>query len=541
MTLAAGVVLYQTGRVASIWDLSYILEHAYRIALGDVPYKDFGIPHAPGTFLVQALIIKGFGISLRNHVVYAAIVSSLTVLLTYLSLCFLNENRIINLTLTLPVAISGGFGIYPYPFYDPDCTFWMLAALAALLWARTRDHPPIAMAFAGLLACIPALFKQNTGLVFLFFIHVSLLLLVFLRSESFRLRQYRWFLAGSLATGAAVLLAIHFASGLDSFIYWTFTLPSRRRTPSLQLLLNLYLGEFVFIDLLLWILAYWIVRNRQTKGYIRPILAGLLFIAPSVIVPALGARRLSIDYFFLYSLNVWQITLLVIGFISFLGLLLRPKENTFEKLLALLLCAVVNAAFLSQGVWGSTYGIAPLLSLMLCLLYGLLKVDQAALQKMFVLQGIVSALVMAMLVQSNSRLSYIDLHGAPERATLLVLAGLTTPGPWIHEMEQFLKVAQTEIPSEDPMMLVPGEDPFYFVTHRHPRFPVLTFDYTVNPYSDEELLRIAKERGVKWLIVKTHLQMSNRFGFEHFMDVFSKEFVLHRQIDGYEIFKRKDS
>src|SRR5262249_38071370 len=156
-----------------------------------------------------------------------------------------------------------------------------------------------------------------------------LLLLVFFRSESFRLHQYRWFFAGSLATLTAILLAIHFASGLDRFIYWTFILPSRRRTPTLQLVLDPYLAEFVFIDLILWIVAYRLIQSRQTNENIRPVIAGLLFISPSVIVPALAARKLSLNYFFLYSLNVWQITLLLIGFISFLGLLLRPKENTF--------------------------------------------------------------------------------------------------------------------------------------------------------------------------------------------------------------------
>ena len=44
MAAAAGVVLYQAGRVAPLWDVSYILEHAYRMSLGDIPYRDFGIP-----------------------------------------------------------------------------------------------------------------------------------------------------------------------------------------------------------------------------------------------------------------------------------------------------------------------------------------------------------------------------------------------------------------------------------------------------------------------------------------------------------------
>jgi hypothetical protein len=55
---AAAIVVWQNSRLAVLWDLSYILENAHRIAQGQIPYRDFPFPYAPLTFLIQAALIK---------------------------------------------------------------------------------------------------------------------------------------------------------------------------------------------------------------------------------------------------------------------------------------------------------------------------------------------------------------------------------------------------------------------------------------------------------------------------------------------------
>ena len=57
---SAAVCVWQNCRLTVMWDASYILENASRIAAGDVPYRDFPFPYAPLTFALQALIIKLF-------------------------------------------------------------------------------------------------------------------------------------------------------------------------------------------------------------------------------------------------------------------------------------------------------------------------------------------------------------------------------------------------------------------------------------------------------------------------------------------------
>ena len=49
----AAVVLWQNSRLTILWDLSYILENASRMAAGQRPYRDFPFPYAPLTFLTH--------------------------------------------------------------------------------------------------------------------------------------------------------------------------------------------------------------------------------------------------------------------------------------------------------------------------------------------------------------------------------------------------------------------------------------------------------------------------------------------------------
>ncbi len=70
-----------------------------------------------------------------------------------------------------------------------------------------------------------------------------------------------------------------------------------------------------------------------------------------------------------------------------------------------------------------------------------------------------------------------------------------------------MRYASANIPRGEGVVLIPGEDPFYFATGRLPRYPVLLFDRTTNPFSVEELTRQCLDRQIRWLIVKRQLQV----------------------------------
>ena len=74
------------------------------------------------------------------------------------------------------------------------------------------------------------------------------------------------------------------------------------------------------------------------------------------------------------------------------------------------------------------------------------------------------------------------------------------------EIDELLRYAQANIPFDDGLVLVPGEEPFYFVTGRVARFPVPFFDPTIDPYSPAEIASLVQSRNIRWLIVKRDLQ-----------------------------------
>src|SRR6185369_4146547 len=110
---SASIVVVQNARLTVLWDLSYILENATRIAMGDVPYRDFPFPYAPLTFVVQALIIRIFGRALWHHIAYAAIAGGAATALTYVSLrCITSRARAV--ILALPLIALGIYCVFPH-------------------------------------------------------------------------------------------------------------------------------------------------------------------------------------------------------------------------------------------------------------------------------------------------------------------------------------------------------------------------------------------------------------------------------------------
>ena len=91
--------------------------------------------------------------------------------------------------------------------------------------------------------------------------------------------------------------------------------------------------------------------------------------------------------------------------------------------------------------------------------------------------------------------------------------------------------------------MIPGEDLFYYTTGRHPRFPVVMMDHTVNPYSPQEILALARERNIRWLIVKGELQLEEE-PVEHkdeLMNLLFQDFEQVESLNNYDIYQRKSA
>ena len=547
----AAVVVWQNSRLGVLWDLSYVLDSSYRISLGDLPYRDFPFPHAPLTFLVQAAIIKLAGRVFWHTTVYCALMGGLATVMTWRILLnvlrgTLSHARLVAFLLSLPLAVLGIYCIFPHPFYDPDCT---LAILLSVLLLQQLDRQPVRSwrAFlAGATLVIPLFVKQNTGLAF--FASGGLALAVLMTIEIFRRRRVRRYvcaLAGAIAGLSVALLLLHFTAGLKNYWHWTIEFAAARRTPARGEMLAIYQGK----TLLLWLAIFtvgaillWFSRRGQRV----PALASAFLMSAPFVWPAIyllrdqdaGERADRL-------LAVWPVLLITAFVVTVISI---RRRAGIALVLPFILIAAVNGNFMSQQLWGSTYAVWPLFMILVAStivgLAAILKSWSSWTTIPLVAIAAASLLISgACYVRAHERLDYANLSdGEPARSTLPQLKGLSVRGDWIPNFAELVRYSEANIPREDGLVLIPGEDLFYYTTGRRPLFPVLLFDHTTNPYSPEEIAKLCRDKNIRWLIVKQDLQLEedpveNR---DRLIELLEKDFEQVESLNNYDIYRRSD-
>ena len=106
--------------------------------------------------------------------------------------------------------------------------------------------------------------------------------------------------------------------------------------------------------------------------------------------------------------------------------------------------------------------------------------------------------------------------------------------------EELVRFADREIPKDQGLLMIPGEDLFYYSTGRRPLFPVVMFDHTINPYSPAEIAEVARQRKICWLIVKKHTQLNGEpvENKDQLLELLRGEYVPMKNLSNYEIFRR---
>jgi len=598
----ACVVLWQNAHVAVLWDTGYVFDSAARFALGQMPYRHFPFVHPPLTFLIQAAIIRFTGRVFFHHVIYAAVVGGLATLLAWrLGLATLRERTpgarfgawTIALVVAAPLTVLGIYSIIPIPEYDGDCAFWILVALwllqraeadqdksgcptlAAPLFLRLGWEPVLIWVrgfVAGVALCLPLFTKQNMGLPFLAAaIGAVLLVLAFavLRrgqasAEEPNPRTLLSVLAGACFTLFAAALALHWTAGIRNYIYWTITFAGQRRLPRLDLMLAVFRDPALLWTLpcvvaglvMLW-LPYRVPHPRGAPVF--PARMGLKFPLIQILAFVLLAAPFlsTLASLLIYDdadsrgdslLALWPLLLLLAAIVAVANLLTLRRKPSVRALFPLILLAAIVGTLMSQELWGSTYAIWPLLAVLIAeLLASLAPLAARAASRWFVptLAALVSVTLLvcgAFYTASEERLSYVSLPDAPiEHSAFPELAGMSTPGPYLPEFDELLRYAAANVPQDDGLILIPGEDPFFFASGRVPKFPVLLFDPTTDPYSPAETAALAGAYNIRWLIVKRDLQMKidvtpDRAATMHGL---MSEFTLAARLRGYDVYRRR--
>ncbi len=552
----AGVVFWQNAHVAVLFDLSYILNTAQRIALGQVPYRDFPLAHAPLTFLMQAAIIRLTGRVFFHHVLYVAITGGLgTVLAWRIALASLRGRVAAAWTLSLlpaaPLIFLGIYCIVPNPEYDCDCGFWIVVALGMFAQLDRRKGAPFAFA-AGALACVPVFFKQNMGLPFLVAALGAVLLLLVLErwqapTSTPHARRLLAFLAGACAGLLAALLALEFTAGLGNFFHWTIQYAGQRRLPGLSLMLSVYRDPTLAWTLPCVAVALVLLWLEPKRLWAR-IAAFALLAAPFLFTLASLLFYDDADERGDSLLALWPLLLVLAAALALANLFTLWRRPSLRIFLPLLLLAAIHGTFLSQQLWGSTYGIWPLLILLLAELLAFLGplTARANVHRWFMpaLAALISVTLLVcggFYTVSEERLNYANLSdGPPAHSAFPALAGLATPGPYVPEIDELLRYAQANIPFDDRIVLIPGEEPFYFATGRAPQFPVPFFDPTIDPYSSAEIAALVRAHNIRWLIVKTEVQTKEDPTPDRaeLMQLLMQEFTPAAHLHGYDVYRR---
>jgi len=427
---------------------------------------------------------------------------------------------------------------------------------------------------AGAALCVPLFFKQNMGLPFLL-AAVAAVLLVLAFTLTRRVQALAELpgahalfaiLAGACATLAAALLALHWTAGLGNYFHWTIGYAAQRRLPGFRLMLGVYRDPSlawtlpcVAVALLLLWWKPWTGVPHPRRAFVFAARVGSNLSWPQIAAFALLAAPFlyTLASLFLYDdadergdslLALWPLLLVLAAALAIANLLRLRRNPSLRALLPLVLLAAINGTFMSQQLWGSTYAIWPLLVLLVAEMVAFLERFAARTGVAQRLSPLLAALIAVTLLvcggfytAGEERLSYANLPDEPPaRSAFPQLAGLATPGPYLPEIDDLLRYAQANIPFDDGIVLVPGEEPFYFATGRAPRFPVPFFDPTIDPYSPAEIVSLVRSRNIRWLIVKRDLQTREDPTPDRAatMNLLMPEFTLAARLRGYDVYRR---
>ncbi len=516
-------------------DISYILNIATRIAAGDVPYAQFPLAQAPLTFIVQAILIKLFGPHFFVQIAYAAIAGGLATVLTYLIARRLVAGVVarpaaLAVVLAIPLVPLGTYAILPNPFYDPDACLAILAAVAAILGASDRPTR-IRWLVAGALISVPVFIKQNIGGAFLVLAVVAVAADAMARPAG--RAGMRWCLIGLGVALGVELLALQLVVGIDHYLAWAWTFALAGRGVTLERVSSFADPSVIWLGLLILGLAL-------VARVVSPRLRAPVFLL--VLCAALLTRLSTVASFI--DVNTLFPPLLIAA--SVFALVRAGRDGAqIEHLLPLVLTGTAAGTLMSLGLNGSTFGIFPLLVLAIAAIVRDVRRFVPDTKRLAPLTGAMLALFLAAsgaaYTLTNARLLFVDVNapGPVVRSAFPSLAGLSARGRYIADLDAILAWTRDNVPADDAMVFLPGEDPAYFALGRRPRMPSVYYYDVANPYSPAEVARIADAVGLRWVLVKDRLQLVEEPPLDQpLIAALTENASLVAQVGPYRVYRR---
>ena len=516
ISIALAIPLVQSRNINSVYDISYMITNWYRIAEGQIPYRDFILVHNPGSFIIGGLLFKVFGNSYYVVLSWMCFVNvfALVTLRGILTKIQLNEVQLSTFTVLLSFVLP--YSVAASPNYDGDSTFAVLLCLSIFLHLiSTKSINWLAWFSLGALSVLPFTIKQNIGVAFV----ISLLLVLCIGGYFRQLLQ--------LITGIGFTLTI-FALGMSLMgmlaNWWNFSIvfaaKSRLEDPLIHVRDLPKHPEFTV--LVLAILSTFCLYNRFSKGLVQQRLLGCAFIlfnfsalillTKNVLAYFIASPKIStVSEMVWTSANLFDSCIFLLFWAPwFFGLitswlaikaLIYAKKGGEEFIcwamnLPLLLC--LYSALLSQGL-GSTYSNG---SFLVLLVISSLKLIGSLRIKRFYHPGVhyssstrslmktaklnysafllTLTLVYGLTGLTGGRMAFVDSQG--EKKSNTQIAWLKTPGEYLPDQEYAEEILRKYSKNESVVVFIPYAGFGYILADKQPLADVHTFDSTTNPY-----------------------------------------------------------
>ena len=476
LAMCLGLTIFFHARHMPLYDYSFLTTVSYRLSLGQVPYRDFVLPIVPGAFYVLALayLVLGWTSKTLLIVTLASAVAGYILVLDISRLVDprlgLRSGHVAGFAIWLAAILSGVCYNLALPFYDNLAVIAVMLSLDTILRVLRRPGSLFAWLIAGVSLLMPALFKQNIG--GFYFIGVVLAFCITILVSPQLTRRYRLslttsFLGLCLVGSAGILLLI--SLGLTRPFIEQVVLSAGQGKSVLSLTqLHPYISLSSFAVVTTAFAATFVKSNRWTAAmWAWPwILIGFLsacslldiaILNPSGYTPSF-ARPLE----FLPAL-------VVSGFALSLVTAVRSRKSlTVASGLGIVLSSAIAGALLSQGAWGSSYALGPLIVLLATPYLVYCINAQAKLIVLVTAAGLIGfSLWFVSYAATGDRLRFVDAFSEPQGFGQpgSALSFTSMSGSSRQAMED-LKSVLSQMP-QAKLLEIPMEDPLPFIAPTH--------------------------------------------------------------------------
>ena len=199
-------------------DYSILFEGSYRVYLGQIPFRDFGLPLGPGSFLVPAFFFKILGVNWNSLLLAQQFQNCL--LLFVLGKLLIQMNVDVNCRRISLISFTFLYLVFlSHPWYNTSALLFMLVTVSLAMGNRN-----ILYFLSGVFAGLTILTKQDFGVLSLC---IALFVLVFKSSNFFsnakNLTNYPRLTVRLLIflTSAVFIVGMFiFFTDFNSFKYW---------------------------------------------------------------------------------------------------------------------------------------------------------------------------------------------------------------------------------------------------------------------------------------------------------------------------------